>query len=212
MNLLSVYKKLLKQFGHQQWWPVRHDFVPPQLEICIGAILTQNTNWRNVEEALQNLSDAKATSTDAIAKMPLAKLEKLVRPSGFYKQKSKRLKEFGKFVSAFECNFYKDVTREQLLSIKGIGRETADSILLYACSRSFFVVDAYTRRLFSRLGIIKGGEDYDELRKMFEKKLPKDVELYKEFHALIVKHEKNSRKEKSSNKSEKPQNHSQYDY
>jgi len=117
-------------------------------------------------------------------------LERLVKPSGFYRQKAKRLKSFAKFVVDFDGNFYKNVTRDELLAIKGIGRETADSILLYACSKPYFVVDAYTRRLFSRLGLIKGSEDYEKLRKMFEERLPKDAELYKEFHALVVEHEK----------------------
>ncbi len=196
MKILTIYNRLLKKYGRQEWWPVSGRFEPPEFEVCVGAILTQNTNWRNVEKALQNLSDAKATTAEAIANMPLTKLQKMIRSSGFYKQKAKRLKNFCVFVKDFEGDFYKDMTREQLLSIKGIGKETADSILLYACSKPYFVVDAYTRRLFSRLGFIKGKEDYDVIRKMFERSLPNNVELFKEFHALIVENEKSNRKTK----------------
>ena len=190
MKLISIYKKLLRKHGKQKWWPVKHDFVPAELEICIGAILTQNTNWRNVEKALQNLSDAGAVSAERIAKMRLSKLEKLIRPSGFYRQKAGRLKKFCAFVVQFNGNFYKDVTREHLLSLNGIGRETADSILLYACNKPFFVVDAYTRRLLSQEKIIRGSENYDQIRGMFEDQLPRKTKIYKEFHALIVQNGK----------------------
>lgn len=189
-KLLSVYNELMEQLGYRKWWPTSGKFRPLQLEVCIGAILTQNTNWRNAEKALQNLIDAGATTPENIAGMPLAKLQKLIKPSGFYRQKAKRLREFCRFVAGFEGDFYKDVTREQLLGLNGIGRETADSILLYACGRPVFVIDAYTRRLFSRLKLIDGTEDYEELRDLFERSLPRDAALYKEFHALIVEHEK----------------------
>jgi len=194
-----IYKMLLHKYGKRQtngkssfanWWPMSGKFVPKEFEICIGAILTQNTNWKNVEKALNNMINAKKLSAEEIASCQLTTLEKLVRPSGFYRQKAKRLKEFAKFVVHFDGDFYKDVTREQLLGINGIGRETADSILLYACNKPVFVIDAYTRRLFSRLGLITGEEDYDYLRNFFESRLPKDAGLYKEFHALIVEHEK----------------------
>lgn len=205
-QMLSIYHELLKKHGQRQtdgrrpsfarWWPMSGRFHPPQFEICIGAILTQNTNWKNVEKALENLANAKALTAEAIANMPLPRLQKLVRPSGFFRQKAKRLKEFCKFVVDSSGDFYKDATREQLLKIKGIGRETADSILLYACNRPVFVVDAYTRRLFARLGLIDGSEGYDELKILVESALPKDAALYKEFHALIVQNEKKLRKGK----------------
>jgi endonuclease-3 related protein len=185
----KIYKMLLKKYGHQNWWPMSGQFVPKQFEVCVGAILTQNTNWRNVEKALENLIKAKKVSAESMAKTSLPLLEKLIRPSGFYRQKARRLKEFSKFVCDFD-GFYKNVTREQLLAVKGIGRETADSILLYACNKPYFVVDAYTRRLLSEMKLISGKEDYDEIRKMFEKNLPTDVNTYKEFHALIVEHGK----------------------
>ena len=162
-------------------------FEPKELEVCIGAILTQNTNWKNVERALENLINAKILTAEKIANMHLSSIEKLIMSSGFYKQKAKRLKEFCRFIVNFKGDFYKDVTREQLLSINGIGRETADSILLYACNKPFFVVDAYTQRIFSKLGLINEEDDYEKIRELFESNLPCDVELYKEFHALIVR-------------------------
>ncbi len=190
----KIYKMLLKKYGRQNWWPISEKFRPPELEICIGTILTQNTNWKNVEKALENLIDAKKLTTESIASCPLPTLETIIKSSGFYKQKAERLRDFCKFINDFEGDFYRDITREKLLAIGDIGPETADSILLYACGKPYFVVDAYTRRMFSRLGLIKGDEDYEILRGFFESRLPEDVELYKEFHALIVEHEKrNSR-------------------
>lgn len=189
-----IYKQLLKKHGPQKWWPVRHAFSPKEFEICVGAILTQNTNWRNVEKALRNLSDDGATKAEIIAAMPLPKLQRLIRPSGFYKQKAKCLKNFADFVCKFNGTFYENVTREELLSMNGIGPETADSILLYACNKPYFVIDAYTRRLLLQQKAIKGTEGYDEIAQMFEKSLPKNVPLYQEFHALIVAEVKNHRK------------------
>ncbi len=194
MKVLQVYNDLLKDIGPQKWWPVSGRFKPPEFEVCVGAILTQNTNWKNVEKALQNLVGARKTSPGSIGSCSLPALEKLVKPSGFFRQKASRLKEFSSFVMSFGGDFYKSVTREELLMIKGIGRETADSMLLYACNRPVFVVDAYTRRLFSRLGIISDTEGYDDIKNLVEKSLPRDVEIYKEFHALIVQHEKRRRK------------------
>lgn len=193
MKVLQVYNDLLKDIGPQKWWPISGKFKPPKFEVCVGAILTQNTNWKNVEKALQNLVGARKTSPESIGSCSLPVLEKLVKPSGFFRQKAKRLKEFSSFIISFGGDFYKSVTREELLEIKGIGKETADSILLYACNRPFFVVDAYTRRLFSRLGIISDTEGYDDIKNLVEKSLPRDVEIYKEFHALIVQHEKHLR-------------------
>lgn len=195
-SYMRVYAQLLKLFGPQQWWPVSGHFVPKEFEVCVGAILTQNTNWRNVEKALKNLVRAKMLTAEKIAGAPLPFLERLVRPSGFYRQKARRLKEFCRFAADFDGSFYRQVTREQLLGIKGVGRETADSILLYACGRPYFIIDVYTRRLFSRLKMIDGTEDYDELREMFETTLPRDAGLYKQFHALIVEHEKSLRSNK----------------
>ena len=194
-NLLELYKTLLKQFGPQNWWPA--DEGPLKgWEICVGAILTQNTNWKNVEKAINNLKEENSLGPQKIMSVKTSKLQKLVKPSGFYKQKAKRLKIFAQFALSFGSpnKFLTNVTRDQLLSIKGIGPETADSILLYACNKPYFVIDAYTRRLLSRMKIIRGDESYDYLQSIFHDSLPHDVELYKEFHALIVENEKRSRR------------------
>jgi endonuclease-3 related protein len=190
--MLTLYKKLLKAHGRQDWWPVR---TKNNFEICIGAILTQNTNWKNVEKAIGNLIEADAVDEKKISSMQIGRLEKLIRPSGFFRQKSRRLKEFSRFVISYGVfdDFVRNVSREDLLKVKGIGKETADSILLYACSKPYFVVDSYTRRMLAEIGLIKGDEPYDEIREMIEDKLPRDLELYKEFHALIVEHMKKKR-------------------
>lgn len=191
MNMVEkIYKMLLKKYGRQNWWPISGNFDPPELEICIGAVLTQNTNWKNVEKALESMISQKRTSARSIANCPIEVLEQTIRSSGFFRQKAERIQELCKFILSFEGDFYRDITREQLLALPGIGPETADAIMLYACGKPFFVIDAYTRRMFSRFGIIKGNEDYETLRAFFESRLPEDVEMFKEFHALIVEHEK----------------------
>jgi len=183
-EIMDVYYLLLEKFGEQEWWPMKRTFRPKEFEVIVGAILTQNTNWKNVEKALDKLEEAKLTDAKKISKTHTKKLESTVRSSGFYKQKAERLKDVSK--KSAEKYFYKNVTREELLSIKGIGKETADSILLYACDRPFFVIDAYTKRIFSRLGMIHDKLEYDKIRAFFENGLPKDIYIYKEFHALIV--------------------------
>lgn len=201
MKLMSVYETLLDSFGKQDWWPCSGSFSPPEWEICVGAVLTQNTNWTNVEKALENMKRAGKTDIMDLLGMKSMELEKLVRPSGFYKQKAERLKILADFVAGFGGfrGFAEKIEREHLLKVKGIGPETADSILLYAVGRPVFVIDAYTRRVFGRLGNIRGLESpaaktkgkkqpfgYEEWRNFFESDLPKDAELYKEFHALVV--------------------------
>ena len=187
---MKVYHKLKKQYLHKSWWPMQNGFVPQQLEVCIGAILTQNTSWNSVEKALSNMRKAGLTSAEKITKAK--NLEKIIKPSGFYKQKSEYLKNLCRFIVDYGAeSFLKNVTREELLKINGIGKETADSILLYACGKPFFVVDAYTRRVFSRVGIIEKNAKYDEIKKFFESRLPKNANLYKEYHAMIVEHAKN---------------------
>ncbi|MBN2330831.1 MAG: endonuclease III domain-containing protein [Candidatus Aenigmarchaeota archaeon] len=187
MDLLSVYEALLDRFGRQGWWPMSNGFSPPEWEVCLGAILTQNTNWRNVELALANLRVAKVTGPREVMETSLHELERLIRPSGFYSQKAERLRHFAAFVLGFGGfeKFSADVTRPQLLGVSGLGPETADSILLYALGRPVFVIDAYTRRVFKRLGI-DGMNGYEEWRGFFEENLPRDVDVYREFHALIV--------------------------
>lgn len=185
--LTKIYEKLLKQFGPQGWWPTRRNFNPREWEICVGAILTQNTNWNNVERALENLSNSGILTPEDVSKINTRKLETLIKPSGFYKQKAECIKEFAKFVLSFGTfeKFRKNVKRSELLKVKGIGFETADSILLYACNRAYFVIDSYTKRFLRSLRI-ETKEDYESLRVYFEKNLPRKIEIYKEFHALIV--------------------------
>ena len=171
--LFDIYRSLLERFGSQDWWPAGNGFKPREWEICVGAVLTQNTNWRNVEKALQNLKNEKILSAYNIINLDNQTLEKLVQPSGFFRQKSKKLKELARLVNSYE-NFDKfkiNATRDQLLDVSGIGRETADSILLYACNRPIFVIDSYTRRIFSRIGMIDENLDYDDIRMYIEYQL-----------------------------------------
>lgn len=188
MTPLDVYRRLLKQFGPQGWWPVQNGFSPPEWEVCAGAVLTQNTSWKNVEKALTSLKAAGITTPAKTLKVHNHVLKNHIRSSGYYTQKAHRLKALAGFVSQFsaERDFLKGVDRDDLLAINGIGPETADSILLYAANRKFFVVDAYTRRVFSRFGMLKEKWDYDDIRTFFERSLPQDAGVYKEFHALIV--------------------------
>jgi endonuclease-3 related protein len=188
MKLHEVYSTLLKSFGRQNWWPMEKGFDPPEWEVCVGAVLTQNTSWANAEKALENLRKAGKTGVLDLPGTGQRELEKLVRPSGFYRQKALRLKGLADFVMGFGGfrGFAEKAEREGLLGVRGIGPETADSILLYALGRPYFVVDAYTRRVFRRLGILAGDEDYEEIRNFFESGLKKDPEIYREFHALVV--------------------------
>jgi len=187
-KLLKVYRILFKRFGPQAWWPADTPF-----EVMVGAILTQNTNWKNVEKAIANLKGAKGLGTgglgaEGLGKMNIRRLEELIRPSGYYRQKAKKLKAFVRFfLKEFGGSILKmkGVERADLLRVHGIGPETADSILLYALDRPTFVVDAYTKRIGSRVGLFKF-EDYHEIKDYFEETLPKDLELYKEYHALLV--------------------------
>ncbi len=190
-RLLFLYETLLKEYGPQGWWPVDREYhrthgTDEREEIVIGAVLTQNTAWKNVERALSNLKRVSALSFDAILGMPLSELERLIKPSGYYRQKAVRLKEVCGSLNPVEK--VGSISREELLSIKGVGRETADAILLYAGERPYFVIDAYTRRLLGRLFGVDGG--YEEIREFFEENLPQDVSLFKEFHALIDEHAK----------------------
>ncbi|MBU4189924.1 MAG: endonuclease III domain-containing protein [Candidatus Thermoplasmatota archaeon] len=189
---INIYKKLLKHFGRQHWWPAETRF-----EVIVGAILTQNTSWKNVEKAIKNLKKEKMLNCKKIANINIRKLEKMIQPSGFYKQKAERLKRFCKYLDeSYDSDLNKffdrntDIVRNELLSLNGIGNETADSILLYAGEKLKFVVDAYTVRMCERTGIINA-KKYDELQSFFEKNLPKNIEMYKEFHALIVELGKN---------------------
>ncbi len=194
--LYKIYKKLLKYFGPQGWWPIggvynpskKHFSEKEKFEIIVGAILTQNTAWNNVEKALSNLRKENLLELEKIATANLKKLQTLVMPSGFYKQKAKRLKNFTKSIRTIVL--IENMLREEWLKINGVGPETADSILLYALGKPYFVSDAYTKRLVNRLGIFNS-QDYHEIQNFFEKNIPKDVEIYKEYHALIVALAKN---------------------
>ena len=175
------------------WWPARTPF-----EVIVGAILTQNTSWANVERAMSNLDSAQMLTPAAIASARMSRLAALVRSSGYFRQKAKKLKAFVRFLQreyggSLERMFDTptDILREKLLSVHGIGPETADSILLYAGSHPVFVVDAYTHRIFGRHGVTDGKPEYENVRAVFEAALPRDSQLYNEFHALIVNTGKN---------------------
>ncbi len=188
MELLEIYSKLYSHFGHQHWWPGDTPF-----EVIVGAILTQNTSWKNVERAIENLKNESVLSPEGIRSVPVERLETLLVPSGFFKIKTKRLKHFVDFL--FEryrgdldklLSLELELLREELLGVNGIGKETADSIVLYAAEKPSFVVDAYTRRVFERLGILEKDVEYDEIKQYFEENLPEEVKIYNEFHAFIV--------------------------
>lgn len=206
----TVYKRLLDAYGPQGWWPlINYNGINPtktgyikgyhpgdyrfplnkdqQFEISIGAILTQNTAWPNVEKALNNLNDFCSIQYSVIKDMDDDQLKGLIRPAGFFNQKSRYIKSY--------CQFFNELkghvpTRKELLSIKGIGEETADSILLYAFKVPTFVIDAYTKRIFLYLGIISGKEKYRDIKRLFEDSLESDCIVYQEYHALIVEHAK----------------------
>lgn len=178
-----IYRALHEHFGPQDWWPMQGGFHPREWEVEAGAVLTQNTSWNNVEIALANLKKAGVVSREHVSKMPEKELAGLIRPSGYYNQKARKLRLL--------AGFSGEMTRENLLSIWGIGKETADSILLYAYGKPCFVVDTYTRRIFSRLGLIGEDWDYERIREFFEENLPSEAGLYKEYHALIVELGKN---------------------
>ena len=187
---LTVHDTLLAAFGPQHWWPGDTPF-----EVMVGAVLTQNTAWTNVEKAIANLKAADALSCPAILGLEDSTLAELIRPAGFFNVKAKRLRAL--------CAFLRDEgaavaperlansallprLRHKLLAVHGVGEETADSILLYALNQPSFVVDAYTRRIFGRLGLVQGDETYGHIQAAFQRHLPMDLRLYNEYHALIV--------------------------
>jgi len=187
-NLLKIYQKLYEAFGPQHWWPGK-----TPLEIAVGAILTQNTNWGNVEKAIGNLKKQNALSARVIHKMPVRLLSELIRPSGYFNIKAKRLKSFIDFLMndyhgsmKKMKNEYLYLLREKLLGINGIGPETADSIILYALEKPVFVIDTYTKRVLSRHGIMNHEKSYDEFQELFYSALKKDMKLFNEYHALFV--------------------------
>ncbi len=187
-RLMALYKQLHRRFGPRHWWPG-----DTPLEVMVGAILTQNTAWTNVEKAIANIKNAKVLHVERILALSHARLAALLRPSGYFNIKTKRLKSF--------LNFYKDhfgarvakmkreplhELRKQLLEVRGVGPETADSILLYALGKPVFVVDAYTKRIFSRLGLISEASDYHQVQDFFMTHLPHETALFNDYHAQIV--------------------------
>ena len=198
MRLMTIFDRLHRQHGPQFWWPGDTPF-----EIMVGAILTQNTAWTNVEKAIANLKRENKLNAGVIAAIPLRSLARLLKPAGYFNVKARRLKAFchwfmqqGGYAGLVRHDT--NALRHSLLAVHGVGPETADDILLYAFSRPVFVIDAYTRRLFTRLGITNGTDGYETLRTFFEKTLARELlrrrmeptEIFNEYHALIVAHAK----------------------
>jgi endonuclease-3 related protein len=187
--LSEAYRRLFEAFGPQHWWPGQSPF-----EVMVGAVLTQNTSWRNVERAIRNLREADLLEPRALYDVPVEELEELIRPAGYFRVKARRLRSLVEFVveqygGSLEAMFRTDLAelRRQLLDVHGIGPETADSILLYAGGLPSFVVDAYTHRVFARHGWISFDADYYEIQEYVESGLPRDVQRYNEFHGLLVR-------------------------
>ncbi len=185
--LLAFYEAMRRRFGHQGWWPGQS-----KLEVCVGAILTQNTNWANVERAIANLKAAGCLSVAALHAMALSELAERIRPAGYFNVKARRLKNFIAAVQAFggDLEAFLDrpmvQLREALLAVRGVGRETADSILLYAAGKPSFVVDAYTYRILLRHRLIGPEDDYETIKDFLESSLPADVALWNDYHAQLV--------------------------
>lgn len=186
--LLRIYDKLYAFYGPQDWWPGDTPF-----EVAVGAILTQNTNWSNVEKAIANLKAARLLNAGSMHSVPIRRLASLIRPSGYFNVKAKRLKAFLSFLHKEFRGSMKEMKkaetgsmRQALLEVNGIGPETADSILLYALDKPVFVIDAYTKRVMSRHGIMDFDASYDEYQLLFHQALDNDLALFNEYHALLV--------------------------
>ena len=188
MSLRRFYRALSRHFGPQQWWPGETPF-----EIVVGAILTQNTSWSNVEKAIARLKDAGALTVEAMEALPEAELAALIQSSGYYRQKAKKLRAFlgylrqshqGSLERMFRTPTEK--LRQELLAVHGVGEETADSILLYGGGHASFVVDAYTRRILERHRMIPPGATYQHIQRLLQAKVPPNAKVYNEFHALLV--------------------------
>jgi endonuclease III related protein len=189
----EYYERLSTVMGPQHWWPAKTQF-----EIVVGAILTQNTSWSNVEKAIANLRAAKMLRHEAIVNVPMARLARLIRPSGYFRQKAKKLKAFCRFLEVEYrgslAKMFKTPTaelRKKLLGVFGIGPETADSILLYAGTHPVFVVDAYAKRILHRHGWVHEKTGYDELQRLIQSDMPQEATQYNELHALFVQVGKN---------------------
>jgi len=188
-RLSRIYKKLYSSFGKQRWWPG-----DTKLEVIIGAVLTQNTAWPNVEKSISNLKKAGKISFKKLSKERTSGIARLIKPAGYFNIKAKRLKNVLRFIAESYNGSLSLMQkadgaslREELLGINGVGPETADSILLYAFEKPIFVIDSYTKRILSRLKILSQDVSYEDAQKLFMDNLPKDVRLFNEYHALIVK-------------------------
>src|SRR3970040_656126 len=188
-HLLKIYHSFFERFGPQHWWPGETPF-----EVIIGAILTQNTSWKNVEKAINSLKASGHFTPKGLYDTPIDRLAQLIRSSGYFNIKAKRLKNFLSFLfneyeGDLELMIKEDgpVLRHKLLNVNGMGPETTDSILLYAAEHPIFVIDAYTKRIFSRHGYIDADATYHQMQELFMKCIPQDTCLYNEYHALIVR-------------------------
>ncbi|MDY6880094.1 MAG: endonuclease III domain-containing protein [Thermodesulfobacteriota bacterium] len=188
-KMMAMFHLLLDHFGHQGWWPGE-----TRLEILIGAMLTQNTNWANVEKAIKNLKESEEISLERLYSLKQEELAQAIRPAGYFNVKARRLRNLIHFImeryhgNLSECLAEEpDLLRKGLLSVNGIGPETADTILLYAAGHPIFVVDAYTHRILSRHNMIEEDASYEALQSLFMEHLPDDPVLFNEFHALIVR-------------------------
>lgn len=188
-KLISIYRQLYARFGPQQWWPGDTPF-----EVMVGAILTQNTNWSNVEKAIGNIKEKRLLTPSGLRGLSHARLASLIRSAGYYNIKARRLRNFiDFFLKRYGGNVRKmrsadtRLLREQLLCVNGIGPETADSILLYALDRPVFVADAYTKRIVSRHGLVGKDDDYAAVQGLFMRNLKSDARLFNEYHALLVR-------------------------
>jgi len=187
-RLRAVYTRLRTRFGHAGWWPAKS-----ALEVCVGAVLVQNTSWSNVEKALAVLRGRGLLDLRRLSRLGPQDLAPLVRSSGTFRVKARRLHALVRFLAARYGGRLERMREEDpwelrraLLAVPGVGRETADSIVLYAAGLPLFVVDAYTRRVFSRLGLVRGDEPYDELQRLVHRSLPEDAALFNDFHAQLV--------------------------
>lgn len=191
-SLLDVYRRLFDCYGPQHWWPAEEPF-----EVIVGAILTQSTAWSNVEKAIARLKAENVLSPSALRRLPVSELAGLIYPSGYYNAKALKLSSFAVWLGErygddldrlFSLPLWQ--LREELLSVHGIGEETADSIILYAARKPIFVIDAYTRRIVRRLGLHPGDDSYRSFQTLFMEHLPLDEGLFNEYHALFVRHGK----------------------
>jgi len=190
--LLDIYHRLLTRYGPQHWWPADSPF-----EVIIGAILTQSAAWTNVERAIVNLKTEGILSPPALRQLPIEELSQLIYPAGYYNAKAVKIKSFVQWLEEYYDDsldrlFTLDMPllRRELLSVHGIGEETADSIILYAAKKAIFVIDAYTRRIISRLGLEPPASSYTAFQDLFMQHLPHDESLFNEYHALLVYHGK----------------------